>query len=63
MPGGITETSLSPEAQPFLSAVLPGDQYGAAGIIETGLASGIPVSGICLRIFQPVLVESGRLCR
>jgi MerR family transcriptional regulator, light-induced transcriptional regulator len=58
---GSGEPSMSPAARAFLDALRAGDQHRADTIVENELESGTTVHGIYSTIFQPVLVETGRL--
>lgn len=63
LPGSRTadRTPLSPLARSFLDAVLVADRHRGDAIIDEALAAGIPLRDIYLRVFQPVLVETGML--
>lgn len=60
-PCSAPDTSLSPVARWFLDAILAADRDKAGAIIDEALASGTTVHDTYLRIFQPVLRETGRL--
>jgi methanogenic corrinoid protein MtbC1 len=60
-PTGMAEIPLSPEARVFLDALLAGNKNRAEEIIEGELEAGTPADEIYRTIFQPVLVETGRL--
>ncbi|MHB8164770.1 MAG: cobalamin B12-binding domain-containing protein, partial [Methanoregula sp.] len=55
------ETSLSPVARSFLSAILAADRDRADAIIDDALTAGTTVHDIYLGVFQPVLRETGKL--
>ena len=52
---------LSPLARSYLDAILVADRRRGDAIIDEALAAGIPLRDIYLRVFQPVLVETGIL--
>nr|WP_319376796.1 cobalamin-dependent protein [uncultured Methanoregula sp.] len=57
----LAETPLSPAARAFLDALLAGNKNQAEEITDGELKAGRQVAGIYRTIFQPVLVETGRL--
>lgn len=54
------ENPLSAVAQSCLEALISGDRKKAWAGISQAVASGVPVREIYLRVFQPVLWETGR---
>jgi methanogenic corrinoid protein MtbC1 len=55
------ETPLSPAARAFLDALLAGNKHQAEEIVDGELKAGRQVSEVYHTIFQPALVETGRL--
>jgi MerR family transcriptional regulator, light-induced transcriptional regulator len=52
---------LSRQGRSFLNAALAGDSGRAGKVIDKALAAGMPVREIYSDIFQPVLIETGKL--
>jgi methanogenic corrinoid protein MtbC1 len=60
-PRAADKSLLSPLARSFLDAILVADRRRGDAIIDEALAAGTPLRDIYLRVFQPVLVETGIL--
>lgn len=52
---------LSPMAQEFLERLLRGDRRGALTVVTDAVGRGVDVGDILLEVFEPVLIEIGRL--
>lgn len=52
---------LEPLAQAFLDRLLRGDRRGALAVVTDAVGRGVDVGDILLEVFEPVLVEIGRL--
>jgi methanogenic corrinoid protein MtbC1 len=55
------ENPLFTVAQSCLEALIAGDREKAWAVIEQAVTSGVPARDIYLKVFQPVLRETGRL--